>query len=198
MEKTPKWRNGRRRGLKIPCPQGREGSTPFFGRKKRGNRRILSLLFFAGRNFFLGENPSFRRKKGFPPDPLSEESRLGFCKRFRSFIPLFPAWRNNRPAPPSRPPRPEGSRVSFLKTPSLRRKKGFLPDSLSEESRLGGYKRFRSFIPLFPAWRDNRPAPPSRPPPPEGSSAFSPAAGRPAPRRQQRSSAAAPLQRFCP
>ena len=180
-----------RRDVRVRPPSSAEKSAGI-----GGFSRFCFLL--GGILFFLGENPSFRRKKGFPPDPLSEESRLGFCKRFRSFIPLFPAWRDNRPAPPSRPPRPEGSRVSFLKTPSLRRKKGFLPDSLSEESRLGGYKRFRSFIPLFPVWRDNRPAPPSRPPLPEGSSAFSPAAGHPAPRRQQRSSAAAPLQRFCP
>jgi hypothetical protein len=27
----PKWRNGRRGGLKIHCPQGREGSSPSFG-----------------------------------------------------------------------------------------------------------------------------------------------------------------------
>lgn len=29
----PKWRNGRRAGLKILCPQGRVGSTPTFGTK---------------------------------------------------------------------------------------------------------------------------------------------------------------------
>lgn len=32
-EKMPKWRNGRRAGLKILCPQGRVGSTPTFGTK---------------------------------------------------------------------------------------------------------------------------------------------------------------------
>lgn len=30
----PKWRNGRRAGLKILCPQGRVGSTPTFGTKR--------------------------------------------------------------------------------------------------------------------------------------------------------------------
>ena len=185
--------------LKSPVRRDVRVRPPSSAEKSAGIGEFSRFCFLLGGIlFFLGENPSLRRKKGFPPKTLYQESRLGLFKRFRSFIPLFPAWRDNRPAPPSRPPRPEGSRVSFLKTPSLRRKKGFLPDSLSEESRLGGYKRFRSFIPLFPVWRDNRPAPPSQLPPPEGSSAFSPAAGRPAPRRQQRSSAAAPLQRFCP
>jgi hypothetical protein len=27
----PEWRNGRRGGLKIRCPQGRVGSSPTFG-----------------------------------------------------------------------------------------------------------------------------------------------------------------------
>ncbi len=31
VEMKPKWRNGRRAGLKIQCPQGRVGSTPTFG-----------------------------------------------------------------------------------------------------------------------------------------------------------------------
>jgi hypothetical protein len=31
VEIAPKWRNGRRAGFKIRCPQGRVGSTPTFG-----------------------------------------------------------------------------------------------------------------------------------------------------------------------
>ena len=41
----PKWRNGRRAGLKILCPQGRVGSTPTFGTSTLcGRRRFRSLL----------------------------------------------------------------------------------------------------------------------------------------------------------
>ena len=79
MEKTPKWRNGRRRGLKIPCPQGREGSTPFFGRKKRGNRRILALLFFSGGLlfFFWGKTLLSEERRVFPQTPFPKKAAWG-------------------------------------------------------------------------------------------------------------------------
>ena len=44
---VPKWRNGRRRGFKIPRLNGRAGSSPALGTSKyNGFRRLLCFPFF--------------------------------------------------------------------------------------------------------------------------------------------------------
>ena len=44
---VPKWRNGRRRGLKIPRLSGRAGSSPALGTNKfNGLRRLLCFPLF--------------------------------------------------------------------------------------------------------------------------------------------------------
>ena len=45
----PEWRNGRRAGLKIPCPQGREGSTPSSGTNNSARARNLDANLGATR-----------------------------------------------------------------------------------------------------------------------------------------------------
>lgn len=59
----PKWRNGRRWGLKIPWPQGREGSTPSFGIYKfslsmLSNKylRLLLVVTFLGLSILIACN----------------------------------------------------------------------------------------------------------------------------------------------
>jgi hypothetical protein len=39
----PEWRNGRRAGFKIQCPQGREGSTPSSGTEFSSGREVLDV-----------------------------------------------------------------------------------------------------------------------------------------------------------
>ena len=41
---VPEWRNGRRDGFKIHCPQGCVGSTPTSGINPRNNLRGIFLL----------------------------------------------------------------------------------------------------------------------------------------------------------
>ena len=41
---VPGWRNGRRYGLKIRCPQGRAGSTPALGTNYFNNLRVTHCL----------------------------------------------------------------------------------------------------------------------------------------------------------
>ena len=51
----PKWRNGRRTGLKIPRGQPRKGSTPFFGTSKNSDKMGLAAVFgiFVPKTVFL-------------------------------------------------------------------------------------------------------------------------------------------------
>ena len=49
-DNMPVWRNGRRTGLKIPSSQGRVGSTPTTGTKKRTKFNLVLFLI----NLFLG------------------------------------------------------------------------------------------------------------------------------------------------
>jgi hypothetical protein len=43
LRHVPGWRNGRRYGLKIRCPQGRAGSTPALGTTHFKNLQMLIL-----------------------------------------------------------------------------------------------------------------------------------------------------------
>ena len=64
---------GRRAGLKIPCPQGREGSSPSSGTKTNPRAGIekMSALFVC-----LGAQEGLERARGAP---LPDESRsLGY------------------------------------------------------------------------------------------------------------------------
>lgn len=56
----PEWRNGRRGGLKIPCPKGRVGSTPSSGILRKGNE-IVSYRVHAVRHIRIANEPEENR-----------------------------------------------------------------------------------------------------------------------------------------
>ena len=99
---------GRRAGLKIPCPRGREGSSPSSGTKaiRRAGNKPLSALFYC-----LGAQEGVERARGAdeqeekrdaracPPKPWRRRERVSPEPRRKSRWPGWPRLRRATPPP---------------------------------------------------------------------------------------------------
>ncbi len=89
VEMKPKWRNGRRAGLKIQCPQGRVGSTPTFG-IYTPFERFFSRKRMPTINQLVRRNRVVQRKSTKSPVLERCPQKQGVCLIVRTMTPKKP------------------------------------------------------------------------------------------------------------